>query len=206
MINKVFISDNKDIGSKCKSWALNNLPDGFNIVDDKDECNIFLSVQYDKILSEDFLKNRKCYNFHPNILPHYGGVGTLSFSILNGEEYAGVTLHKIDVGIDTGDIIKIDNIKIEEDETAYSLHLKTSDTMYNMFKKMFLNLLTENFKTKKQSDDNRNVYTYKQLDKLFDLSNFMRATYYPNKPTPFFYNKDGKKINLHYEEYGVKVL
>ena len=53
MINKVFISDNKDIGVECRSWALNNLPDGFNIVDNKEDCNIFLSVQYDKILSED---------------------------------------------------------------------------------------------------------------------------------------------------------
>ena len=122
MIKNVYISTNKDIGVECKSWALNNLPDGFNIVDDKDECDIFLSVQYDKILSEDFLKNRKCYNFHPNILPQYGGVGTLTFSILNGEEYAGVTLHKIDVGIDTGDIIKINKVKIEEtfnDKTEY---------------------------------------------------------------------------------------
>tara|TARA_Y100000356_G_C11219322_1_gene268143 strand:+ start:401 stop:1003 length:603 start_codon:yes stop_codon:yes gene_type:complete len=200
MTKKIFISDNKDIGLKCKSWALNNLPDGFTIVDDMAECEIFLSVQYDKILSKSFLNKRRCYNFHPNILPSYGGVGTLTFSILNKEEFAGVTLHVIDDGVDTGDIIKIDKIKIEENETAFSLHLKTFETMYNMFKKMFFNLLTENFKIKKQSDVNRKVYTYKQLDKLFDLSNFMRATYYPNRPTPFFYNKDGKKINLHYEE------
>ena len=200
MIKKIFISDNKDIGLKCKSWALINLPDCFTIVDDMAECEIFLSVQYDKILSKSFLNKRRCYNFHPNILPSYGGVGTLTFSILNKEDFAGVTLHVIDDGVDTGDIIKIDKIKIEENETAFSLHLKTFETMYNMFKKMFFNLLIENFKIKKQSDVNRKVYTYKQLDKLFDLSNFMRATYYPNKPTPFFYNKDGKKINLHYEE------
>ena len=200
MIKNVYVSTNKDIGVECKSWSLNNLPDGFNIVDDKDECDIFLSVQYDKILSEDFLKNRKCYNFHPNILPQYGGVGTLTFSILNGEEYAGVTLHKIDVGIDTGDIIKINKVKIEEDETAYSLHLKITDKMYDMFKKMFLVLLNGEFVCNRQSKENRKVYNYKQLDKLFDLTDFMRATYYPNKPTPFFYNKNNEKINLRYEE------
>ena len=52
MIKKIFISDNKDIGLKCKSWASNNLPDGFTIVDDMVDCDIFLSVQYDKILSK----------------------------------------------------------------------------------------------------------------------------------------------------------
>ena len=105
MIKKVFIGTSKDIGVECKFWALKNIPNGFEIVEDMDECDIFLSVQYGKILSRDFLKTRKCYNFHPNILPYYGGVGTLSQSILNDEEYSGITLHEIDSGIDTGKII-----------------------------------------------------------------------------------------------------
>jgi methionyl-tRNA formyltransferase len=198
MIKKVYISTNKNIGMKCKLWALNNLPAGFKIVEFEDECDIFLSVQYDKILSKDFLKNRRCYNFHPNILPQYGGVGTLSFSILNGEKNGGVTLHKIDSGVDTGDIIKIHKIKIKKNETAYSLYLKTIELMEKMFKNMFLKLLENDLNSKAQNIKKRKVYNYKQLDNLFNITDFMRATYYPNKPTPFFYNKNGEKINLYY--------
>ncbi len=200
MTKKVFISTNKDIGVECKSWAQKNIPSGFEIVESIDDCDIFLSVQYDKILKEDFLKTRRCYNFHPNILPYYGGVGTLTQSILNGEEYSGITLHEIDTGVDTGKIIEIDKIKIEDDETAFTLHLKTTDAMYKMFKRTFVDLLKCNFVSKKQSDKGRKIYTYKQLDNLFDLSRFVRATYYPNKPKPFFYNKEGKKIEISYED------
>jgi methionyl-tRNA formyltransferase len=200
MIKKVFIGTSKDIGVECKFWALKNIPNGFEIVEDMDECDIFLSVQYGKILSRDFLKTRKCYNFHPNILPYYGGVGTLSQSILNGEEYSGITLHEIDSGIDTGKIIEIVKIKIDEDETAYTLHLKTTEALYKMFQRTFVGLLKEKFQSKKQSDVGRKVYTYKQLDELFDLSRFMRATYYPGKSKPFFYNKDDKKIEISYED------
>ena len=198
MIKKVYISTNKNIGMKCKLWALNNLPTGFKIVEFEDECDIFLSVQYDKILSKDFLKNRRCYNFHPNILPQYGGVGTLSFSILNREKNGGVTLHKIDSGVDTGDIIKIHKIKIKKNETAYSLYLKTIELMEKMFRNMFLKLLENDLNSKAQNIKKRKVYNYKQLDNLFNITDFMRATYYPNKPTPFFYNKNGEKINLYY--------
>ena len=187
MVNKkVFISTNKKIGIECKSWAVNNLPNSFQIVDNMYECDVFFSVQYDKILSNKFLTNKRCYNFHPNILPNYGGVGTLSFSILNEEDYSGVTLHKIDSGIDTGDIIDIDKIKLDNDETAYSLHLKINNTMYKMFKRTFTDLLFEKLKAKKQKDIDRKVYKYNQLDKLFDLTTFMRATYFPGKKKPFY--------------------
>ena len=41
MIKKVFISSNKDIGLKCKKWAMDNIPNGFEIVNDMENCNIF---------------------------------------------------------------------------------------------------------------------------------------------------------------------
>ena len=199
MIKKIFISINKDSGIKCKEWALNNLPDGFEIVNDMNECNIFISVQYDKILSKEFVQSRNCYNFHPNLLPNYGGVGTITQSLLNGEEYGGVTLHEIDKGIDTGDIIELIKIKIDEDETAYSLHLKTMDVLFKMFKDRFFDLLYKSFTTSKQDLTNYKVYTYKEFDEIFNLTRYMRATFYPGKDEPYFYTKSGEKIKLSYD-------
>jgi len=199
-VSKVYISTNKDIGAKCKSWATDNLPNGFEIIDDVNDCDIFISILYDKLLTSDFLKSRNCYNFHPAILPNYAGVGTMTWSILNQEKYHGITLHIINEGIDTGDIIDIDKFEIDENETSYSLYEKTMKKVFGFFKKKFYIILDKNYKSYKQDFSKRKVYTYKKLDELFDLTRYMRATYFPNKPTPFFYNKDGKKINLHYEE------
>ena len=96
MVKKIFISDNKDIGLKCKKWAQNNLIDGFEMTDNIEECDIFISILYDKILNKEFIKSKECYNFHPAILPNYAGVGTMTWSILNGEKFHGITLQLID--------------------------------------------------------------------------------------------------------------
>ena len=197
MNKKVFITDNKDIGLQCKLWAKDNLPKGFDITDDINDCDIFISILYDKILNGDFLKSTDCYNFHPAILPNYAGVGTMTWSILNQEKYHGITLHIINEGIDTGDIIDITKFEIDENETSYSLHEKTMKKMFGFFKKKLYIILSKNYKSYKQDFSKRKVYTYKKLDKLLDLSRYMRATYFPNKSKPYYYKKE-KKLEIEY--------
>jgi len=197
MTKKVFITDNKDVGLQCKEWARDNLPDGYTITDDIDSCDIFISVLYDKILSGDFLESRKCYNFHPAILPNYAGVGTMTWSILNGEKHHGITLHMINEGIDTGDIIDIIKFEIDEEETSYSLHNKTMKKIFDFFKDKFFIILDKSYDTYKQDFSKRKVYTYKKLDELLNLTKYMRATYFPNKSKPY-YHKGLKKIEVEY--------
>ena len=49
---------------------------------------------------------------------------TSALPFINGESLTGVTLHKIDLGIDTGDIIGQKRIEILDTDTARSLYLK----------------------------------------------------------------------------------
>ena len=200
MYKKIYISSNKNIGKKCQKWASLNLPKGFQIVNKIDNCDIFISVKYDKILKPKFLKSRRCYNFHPNILPYYAGVGTLTHCILNGELNAGVTLHEINDGLDTGDIIEIVKIKIDKSDTAYSLSQKIDIKIHDLFKKRFHDIILKNYQQKKQSKRGRKVFNYKDLENLFDLTTFMRATYFPNKPKPYFFNKNGNKVEISFED------
>ena len=199
MNKKIFISDNNNIGFKCKQWAKSNLQDGFEITDNIDNCDIFISILYDKILSKKFLQNKECYNFHPAILPNYAGVGTMTWSILNKETEHGITLHLIDEGIDTGDIIDIVKFSIDEDETAESLYEKTMKKMLGFFKNKLYIILNKNYKTYKQNLSKRKVYSYKDLNKLLNLSNYMRATYFPKKSSPYYYDKNKEKVEISYE-------
>jgi len=199
MSKKIFISTNKDIGLKCSKWAQNNLPSDYIIVDDINDCDIFISVLYDKILDEDFINNKKCYNFHPAILPNYAGVGTITWSILNGETQHGVTLHLIDKGIDTGDLIEIVKFDIGQNDTAYSLHDKTMRSLYSFFKSKFIDILEENYTTQPQDLSLRRIYSYKELDTIFDLTKFMKSTYFPGKSNPYYYDMCGNKVELYYE-------
>jgi methionyl-tRNA formyltransferase len=104
-MNKVYISDNEPTGKRCKKWAAKNMPKGFKLTNNKSKCDVFISVGYDEILSPGFIKKRRCFNFHPAELPQYAGVGGCTWSILNGDGWHYITLHEIDEGIDTGDII-----------------------------------------------------------------------------------------------------
>tara|TARA_B100000287_G_C20674248_1_gene794635 strand:+ start:5330 stop:5935 length:606 start_codon:yes stop_codon:yes gene_type:complete len=198
MNKKIYITDNKEIGLKCKQWAQGNLPMGFEITNDIDKCDIFISVLYDKIVDNKFLVDRDCYNFHPAILPEYAGVGTMTWSILNNEKYHGITLHLIDSGIDTGDIIDITKIRIDDNETSYSLNKKTIKKMLGFFKEKFYIILEKKYKTIKQDFSKRNLYSYNDLDTLLDLSKYMRATYFPDKTSPYYYDESNKKQEVNY--------
>ncbi len=64
------------------------------------------------------------FNLHASLLPNYRGAAPINWAIINGETKTGVTTFFIDDKIDTGAIISEEEISIEPDETAGSLHDK----------------------------------------------------------------------------------
>jgi methionyl-tRNA formyltransferase len=60
-------------------------------------------------------------NLHASLLPRYRGASPISAAILAGDERTGVTLMRMDVGMDTGDMIATKSIAIEPDDTTGSL-------------------------------------------------------------------------------------
>lgn len=85
---------------------------------------IFLSLEFDKIIKPSRFNTNKMYNIHFSLLPQYKGMYTSAWPILNGESVSGVTLHEIDQGIDTGDIIDQVKFTINDNDTAKDLYLK----------------------------------------------------------------------------------
>jgi folate-dependent phosphoribosylglycinamide formyltransferase PurN len=67
------------------------------------------------------------WNLHKSYLPHYRGIGPSFYALLNGEKRVGVTLHKIEKGFDTGDVVRQVEIPVVPGDTVYSLNQKTSD-------------------------------------------------------------------------------
>lgn len=95
---------------------------------------VFLSLEFDQIIKPEKFVTDALYNVHFSLLPHYRGMYTSALPILNGEKYSGVTLHLIDKGIDTGDIIAQKTIELDEEETARSLYLKYIDVGITLVK------------------------------------------------------------------------
>ena len=66
----------------------------------------------------------KAINYHPSLLPRYRGGSAINWAIINGEAETGVTIHYIDAGIDTGDIIIQERVPISPEDTVASLYFK----------------------------------------------------------------------------------
>lgn len=85
---------------------------------------IFISLEFDQIIKPALFETTKLYNIHFSLLPAYKGMYTSAMPLLNGEQYTGVTLHRIDEGIDTGEIIAQEKIIIEQVDTCRNLYSK----------------------------------------------------------------------------------
>ncbi len=85
------------------------------------ECDYIVVAAYGQILPKAILDHAPCINLHASILPDYRGASPIQQAILNGDKETGVTAMMMDVGLDTGDIIKIEKIKIADDEMVSTL-------------------------------------------------------------------------------------
>lgn len=117
--------------------------------------DIICVVAYGKILPKEILDIPKygCVNVHASLLPKYRGAAPIQWSVLNGDKETGVTTMYMDIGMDTGDMILTEKVKIGEDETTGEL--------WNRLSKIGANLLVETLKQiengtaprEKQGDD-----------------------------------------------------
>lgn len=102
---------------------------------------IFLSLEFDQIISPEKFSNAKLYNIHFSNLPAYKGMYTSALPLLNDEKESGVTLHCIDSGIDTGNIINQLKFSIEKSDTARSLYAKYLIYSKKLLSENILNIL-----------------------------------------------------------------
>jgi methionyl-tRNA formyltransferase len=62
------------------------------------------------------IPDRGCFNVHASILPKYRGAAPINWAIINGEKTTGVTIMKMDAGLDTGDMLLTEVEPIRPDE------------------------------------------------------------------------------------------
>lgn len=86
-------------------------------------ADIIVVAAFGQIIPRDILDMPKygCINVHASLLPKYRGAAPIQYAVLNGEKMTGVTIQKMNEGIDTGDIIMQSEIELAEDETGGSL-------------------------------------------------------------------------------------
>ena len=90
--------------------------------------DIMVTCAYGQILSKEILDIAKhgVINIHASLLPKYRGSAPIQWAIINGDKQTGVTIMQTDVGVDTGDILKVVTLDILENETAGELFERLS--------------------------------------------------------------------------------
>lgn len=78
--------------------------------------DLIVSVNFAQILKKEMINipTKGCINTHASLLPMYKGRAPLNWAMINGEKEVGVTVHYIEEGIDTGDIIIQEKIIVDE--------------------------------------------------------------------------------------------
>jgi len=86
-------------------------------------ADVALVIAYGRILPQDVLDAPRlgCVNVHASLLPKYRGAAPIAWAIVRGEKTTGITLMKMDAGMDTGDMLATYETAIGPDETAGEL-------------------------------------------------------------------------------------
>ena len=85
--------------------------------------DLMVTAAFGQLLSAENLAIPRlgCINVHGSLLPKYRGAAPIQWAIIDGETETGVTTMMTAIGMDTGDILLVDQIAIDPDETAGEL-------------------------------------------------------------------------------------
>lgn len=96
------------------------------IADEKPD--VIVVVAYGKILPPELLEIPEfgCINIHASILPKYRGAAPINWAIINGEKKTGISIMRMDEGMDTGPVLLVKEEPVYEDDTAKTLSERLS--------------------------------------------------------------------------------
>ena len=173
-------------------------------------CELALSVLFAYVLRRDFLDMfpAGCVNLHPSYLPYNRGAYPNVWSIVEGTP-AGATLHYIDEGLDTGDIIARQEVAVQPWDTGKSLYHKLERVALELFTRTWPLLREGRAPRHPQPAGQGSFHRVKDVERIDcidlkrsyragELIDILRARTFPPYPGAYFIHQ-GKKIYLRLE-------
>lgn len=106
------------------------------------QCDIFVSMSFNQIFRKQLfsIPPLRTVNCHAGKLPNYRGRNVLNWALINDESEFGITVHYVDEGIDTGDILDQQCYEITDEDTYATLlekaYVGCSEVLYRTLKGM----------------------------------------------------------------------
>lgn len=155
--------------------------------------DFIIVVAYGKILPKSILEIPKygCINVHGSLLEKYRGAAPIQWAIANGETKTGVTIMKMDEGMDTGDIYTKSEVEIKFDDTYLTLSEKLSRIGAELLLETLPKIAKDELKPIKQNNDLATMAPIiKKEDGLINWNNSALSIYNLNRaftPWPLTY-------------------
>lgn len=129
-------------------------------------ADVFLIAGYSDIFKENVINIPKIMtlNLHAGKLPEYRGGSPLNWQIINGEKEAGLSVIKVDTGIDTGPIISETLIPISMEDTIDSLHLAANNVFPKLVEEALRRISDKSFIPKVQDEDRARYWHQRNND------------------------------------------
>ena len=166
--------------------------------------DLIIVVAYGKILPANVLEFPKhgCINVHGSLLPAYRGAAPMQRAIIDGCSETGITTQMMADGIDTGDILLMDKITIEENDNFETIHDKLgvcgAETLLATIKELLAGTLT-----RIKQDDSLATYAAKieKADCIIDFTKSANEVHNQIRglspiPLSFTYTPDGKMLKV----------
>ena len=96
----------------------------------KYNADIMVVIAFGQILPKEILDMTPygCINVHASLLPSYRGAAPIQWAVINGDKVSGVTTMQMNEGLDTGDILLTEKVKLDPKETGGSLFDRLSES------------------------------------------------------------------------------
>ena len=144
---------------------------------------------YPMILPKEVLEipKRGAVNVHLGLLPEYRGVNGVRWALLNGEDQTGVTLHFMDAGIDSGNMIARASFPIAPEDDIRSLMQKSKIAGRRLLENSWAGIVSGNLRTMPQDESKAKYYSAKMTPSCeidwsksnVDIHNLIRASAAP---------------------------
>lgn len=171
--------------------------------------DMMISISWGRLIKREVLVLAKsAINLHLSYLPYNRGANPNVWSIIEGSP-AGVTMHYIDEGADTGDIISQKEVAIASIDTGVTLYEKLVHASVELFKEVWPRVASGSAPRKMQVAPST-AHLRRDFQKLdgIDLDapttarkviNHLRAKTFPPFPGAYFLDENGQRVQMRIE-------
>ncbi len=164
--------------------------------------DLIIVAFYDRILPESIfsIPDLGCWNLHLGDTERYRGAYPNIWALCNGDTTYTVTLHRIDAGIDTGDILAKRSFPISQETTGRELYDAMVTEGMELFLRCYSDLTSRKALQKTRARDSSEAVTHYRKELSHEVHppeefiNSVRALTFPPFPPPYFMIGDHRFI------------